>query len=149
MPKVFFVFVFLLLDPGASWALQTHRAPEGLYVHQMAHLFLAFTMAAFAYRIRSFRLHRSPNWAKMMYMALVFVFWNLWAFSGHVFEELLPEDLFIGPQTDPKHLLILKDSLAYLYFITRWDNLFLVIIFWLFYRGLDGMAQKIRSEARP
>ncbi len=131
-----------------AWGLQTHRAPEGLYVHQMAHLFLAFSMAAFAYRIKAFSLKQRPHWAKLFYMALIFVFWNLWAFGGHICEELLPEEYFIGPITDPNHLLILQDTVAYLYYITRWDNLFLVIIFWLFYRGLDGLARKIRSEGR-
>jgi len=36
----FLLLLTLTVFPGNAWAVQTHGAPEGLYVHQLAHVFL-------------------------------------------------------------------------------------------------------------
>ena len=40
------VLAIIIFDPRPTLALQTHGPPEGLYVHQLAHLFFAAALFA-------------------------------------------------------------------------------------------------------
>jgi len=37
-------FTWVIIDPDIVLATQTHGTPEGIYVHQMAHLFFILSM---------------------------------------------------------------------------------------------------------
>lgn len=70
------------LSPADAWALQSHGPPEGLYVHQMAHIhfFLALGYLYWDIRRSSF-----PNkgWNYLLIFCIFMLCWNVVAFVGH------------------------------------------------------------------
>jgi len=79
LPVVFGGFLL----PQSAWAIQTHAAPEGLYIHQIGHVLFALAMLGFAYRIRNSRLRREKSWQLMAIGSGLLGLWNGWAFVGH------------------------------------------------------------------
>jgi len=72
----------LLLAPDQAWALQAHAPPEGIYVHQLAHLFFA---AALSYLFWDVRRSAFPGkgWRYLQIFCVLMILWNILAFSGH------------------------------------------------------------------
>jgi hypothetical protein len=74
--------VFVILHPSLSWALQTHDAPEGLFVHQMSHILFMVSLLYLAWDI-----HRNEfsgrGWRYLQLFCLFMAFWNVIAFTGH------------------------------------------------------------------
>lgn len=86
--------VFIILDPSLSWALQTHDAPEGLFVHQMSHILFLASLVYLAWDI-----HRNEfsgrGWRYLQLFCLFMSFWNILAFAGHaITHHLLKSDFF-------------------------------------------------------
>ncbi|MEK6201248.1 MAG: hypothetical protein N2A40_02335 [Desulfobulbaceae bacterium] len=72
----------LLLLPDQAWALQSHGSPEGIYVHQLAHLFFA---AALGYLFWDIGRNSFPGkgWRYLQIFCILMILWNFLAFSGH------------------------------------------------------------------
>ncbi len=87
MKAVFVTILLLLALPSAAAATQGHAGPEGLYAHQMAHLFFMFAMGLLIYWLRRRRLIDQGGWRLIQYAALFFILWNLDAFVVHLLEE--------------------------------------------------------------
>jgi len=77
-----FLPVALLLAPDQAWALQSHGEPEGIYVHQMAHIFYA---AALGYLFWDVGRNAFPGkgWRYLQTFCALMILWNVAAFSGH------------------------------------------------------------------
>ncbi len=82
----------MLLFPLPAFAVQVHAEPEGLYVHQMAHIFFIFSMGTLIYWLRERRLTAHKGWRRLQYAAFFFILWNLNALINHHLEGR--EDLF-------------------------------------------------------
>lgn len=74
--------VAFLLLPDQAWALQSHALPEGIYVHQLAHLFFA---AALGYLFWDIGRNAFPGkgWRYLQFFCVLMILWNILAFSGH------------------------------------------------------------------
>jgi hypothetical protein len=84
MLSVLLVLVlFGWLTPKAALATQVHVEPEGLYAHQLAHLFFAFSMGFLIYWLREHKLVGDPGWRYIQYSALFFILWNIDAMAVH------------------------------------------------------------------
>jgi len=72
----------LLLAPDQAWALQSHGEPEGIYVHQLAHIFYA---AALGYLFWDVGRNAFPGkgWRYLQLFCVLMILWNVVAFSGH------------------------------------------------------------------
>jgi len=82
------ILAFLLVGrPSSAWAIQAHSGIEGLYAHQMAHLFFAISMGLLIYWLRKRRLISIRGWRYIQYAAIGFIIWNADAFAGHWLEE--------------------------------------------------------------
>ncbi len=82
--------IFALFFWGAAQpagATQAHGPPEGLYVHQLSHLFFIFAMAILIYWLRSRGLVREQAWRYIQYAALFFILWSIDAFLVHLLDE--------------------------------------------------------------
>jgi hypothetical protein len=81
-PIVLLLPIALLLLPDQAWALQSHGPPEGIYVHQLAHLFFA---AALGYLFWDIGRNAFPGkgWRYLQIFCILMILWNLLAFSGH------------------------------------------------------------------
>ena len=130
--------VFFVL-PDTALALQSHGAPEGIYVHQLAHIF--FT-AALCYLFWDIRRSSLPNkgWQFLQLFCIFMILWNIVAFTGHWVGELIaPEDIvkefgyfsskIIGPLTVTKLL----------YYFTKLDHLFSVPAIFCLYLCLKSL----------
>jgi len=68
-------------------ATQTHGQPEGLYVHQIAHLFFIISMGILEFWLRQRNLVREPGWKYIQLAAVLLILWNLNAMAVHFLDE--------------------------------------------------------------
>ncbi|MGI6657562.1 MAG: hypothetical protein ACOX5Z_12250 [Desulfobulbus sp.] len=70
------------MDANSAMALQVHGPPEGLYVHQMAHLHYLIALVFFLCYIRR-AAFTSRGWRYLQLFCLLMGLWNILAFAGH------------------------------------------------------------------
>ena len=99
--KIFLLGCYsIIFSPKAAWALQTHPAPEGLYAHQLAHLFFIATLGIFTYWLHSTGLVRERGWRLIQISCFMFILWNLDTFTVHWIEHTVTRDMFIDTGLD-------------------------------------------------
>lgn len=81
------VSIVFITEPAL--ATQAHGGPEGLYAHQLAHIFFIVSMGVLIYWLRERKLVQAVGWRYIQYSALFFIFWNADAFFVHLVEEQL------------------------------------------------------------
>jgi hypothetical protein len=127
--------------PRTALALQPHGHPEGLYVHQVAHILFAGAMIFLLYHLRKERLValRWFTWA-----GILFILWNLNAFAGHTAETFIEPQDFLGGSAQLSPQLLMFGPAAWIYYVTKLDHLILVPAFILLYYGLQALARAPR-----
>ena len=145
IPVVASLFVFVSTE--TAFALQTHSAPEGLYAHQLAHLFFILCMGSFAYRIHRTRLHRHRGWIFFALGGILLMSWNLWAFTGHVITLFISKENFILPEGHLVPLLHITSWKEILYYVLKLDHLLSVPALVCFYLGLKSMLTMFPQES--
>ena len=116
------VLFLIAVIPTPALALQTHVAPEGLYVHQVGHVLFAIAMLGFAFRIRQSRLSKEKSWRFMSTGAVLFALWNGWAFLGHILESLIPLTHFSRGSAGLKSILEVHSPVDVLYYLFKMDH---------------------------
>ena len=122
------VFLVLLIfsAPANVWALQSHGAPEGNYVHQMAHLLFMGSLLYLYWHTRHTPALASRGWRYLQIFCIVFACWNILAFIGHeAFGHLTSAD-FIDKNGLKEHIAGPITSVKVIYFITKMDHLLYV-----------------------
>ncbi len=142
------VVAIIIFDPRPTLALQTHGPPEGLYVHQLAHLFFAAALLFLIWQIKYEGLAGLPGFRQIRWACGLFVLWNVIAFLGHWSEILLVPQAFQGQQGDMSQRLIMSRFPAWIYYVTQLDHLILVPAFFLLSRGLKALLFKTPKEAQ-
>jgi len=59
----------LVLVSEPALATQAHNAPEGLYAHQLAHVFFIISMGVLIYWLRERKLVQAVGWRYIQYAA--------------------------------------------------------------------------------
>lgn len=122
---VHIIVICLLVVLGFSdncWALQSHGAPEGIYVHQMAHLLFMGSLGYLYWHTRKSPVIESKGWKYLQIFCFFLIIWNLVAFTGHhAFGNLAPAD-FIAKGTWKEQLAPPVTPLKLLYYITKMDH---------------------------
>lgn len=134
--------VLLLTFPRPSLALISHGHPEGLYVHQLAHLLFAGAMLFLIYMITREGLQKVAGFRTLIWAGVFYIWWNLLAFVGHTAEVFLSEEAFVGRPTDFGQRLVMTEVTAWIYYFAKMDHLVLVPAFYLFYRGMKALVCK-------
>ena len=117
----------LLLWPAAAWALQTHPAPEGLYGHQLAHVFFIVSMGFFTYWLQTTGLVRQRGWRSLQISCFLFILWNLDTFTVHWLEHTMTKDMFVTTGLDwSKKLAMTEDWRSWVYYFGKFDHLLCV-----------------------
>ena len=91
----FFAFICCMLLPEESMAFQTHGEPEGIYVHQMAHIFF---MAALGYLYWDTKrsAFSGRGWTYLRIFCVLTILWNLLTLVGHAAtQDMHPEDFTV------------------------------------------------------
>lgn len=133
-------------DPPPLFALQTHGGPEGLYVHQGAHLFLIVSMVTFLVNVRRSRLEIQKVWRFLYWGAFLFVLWNIWAFAGHVVEVYVPEFLFVRLPGRLVPSLEMNSWREAAYYVLKMDHLLCLPALVFFYAGLKKAQVLFREN---
>lgn len=121
-----FIASFLLFCSEPAWALQSHGAPEGIYVHQMAHLLFVTALAYLYLHTRKTPVIESRGWRYLQIFCGFLIAWNLLAFTGHeMFQLLRPED-FIAKGSWQEQLAGPVSLVKILYYITKMDHFLIV-----------------------
>lgn len=135
------IFFLHLAAPLSAWATQGHGQPEGLYAHQMAHLFFIVSMGVLIYWLRDRNLIAIPGWRFIQYSALFFILWNVDAYTAHYIEEQI--DLLRIVRQDPWRIEIQAPEgfrwLPYLYYLAKLDHLLSVPALIFMYLGLKRL----------
>ena len=141
------------LCPDAALALQVHDAPgEGLYAHQMGHIYYVVALAFFfAYIRRSDFNERS--WRYLQAFCILLTAWNLLSFAGHIAAlHVAPADLVEFALNLDDRLLPPYTLAKWLYYLARLDNLLCVPALWCLYMAMRTFYQQVladqASEAR-
>ena len=138
--------LFLLL-PDSAWALQSHGPPEGMYIHQMAHVFF-FGSLVYLYRDLSHSSIRERGWHYLRWFCLLMLIWNIVAFIGHaVTFSLSPEHIDQPGSYFHCRLLGPMDATKILFYITRFDHLLVVPALFFLYLGLRTLYVQVEDEA--
>lgn len=105
-----------------SWALQSHGEPEGIYVHQMAHLLFMGALGYLYWHTRKSPAIKSKGWKFLQIFCFFLIAWNLIAFTGHqAFGQLSPAD-FIDKGNWKEQLAPPISGIKILYYITKMDH---------------------------
>ncbi len=125
--NIVILIVFLLVsEPGSAWALQSHGAPEGNYVHQMAHLLFTGALLYLYWHTRHTPVLTSRGWKYLQIFCILFASWNVLAFAGHeAFGHLTPDD-FIEKNGLKEYIAGPITTTKVVYFITKMDHLLYV-----------------------
>ena len=136
------VYAFLC---GPAYAIQSHPAPEGLYVHQLAHVCFIVSMAVLAYWLEVHQFCRQKGWRYIQIAALLFVLWNMAAFAGHWIEEKIPRELFVGDPDWSQRLIAGDNVWADLFYILKLDHLISVPAIVCLYYGIKLLYRDLEK----
>ncbi len=131
--------------PTPAFALQTH-AYEGLYLHQLAHLFFLAAMIFFALGIQRSWLSTRRPWQLMAAGGWLLALWNIWAFGGHFVEVLVPEASLLSEPGQVVPRLAFVSWREILYYIVKMDHLLAVPAIFCFYFGMRGLHRTLGRE---
>lgn len=137
-----------LLIPASAAATQVHVPSEGLYVHQIAHIFFALAMALLLYWLRQRNLVIERGWRLIQLAALFFIIWNVDAFLVHILDDR--GDLFHTIDAGTWHASIEFDQnvelLAFFYYLGKMDHLWCAPGMILLYFGLRSLLHEAQSN---
>ena len=116
-----------------AWALQSHGAPEGLYVHQMAHILYMCALAYLYWNIKRTSFS-GRGWRFLQLFCLLMFLWNIIAFTGHSVGLVLGQsDFFKDDGYWHTRLLGPITAVKLIYYLTKMDHLVCVpALFFLF-----------------
>ena len=142
----FLLLLALTVFPGNAWAVQTHGALEGLYVHQLAHIFYAAAMCYLFWGVRQ-SAFKSRGWRYLQIFCVFMVLWNVVAFTGHSLVSYIDSADFThetgylstqlqGPFT----------SVKLWYYFTQLDHLFSLPSFIFLYLAMKNIYRSSCEE---
>ena len=137
--------VFLIL-PDQAHALQSHSAPEGIYVHQLAHIFF---MSALCYLFWDVRRSSFPGqgWRFLQAFCVCMVLWNVVAFTGHyVGSTIHINDIVVDSGYLTAKIVGPLNAAKLIYYFTKLDHLFSVPALFFLYLCMRSLYQKSCEE---
>ncbi len=141
------VVIWLMAYASPALATQTHGEPEGLVVHQLAHIFFCASMIIFVYWLRHHQLDRSQGWKLIQAAAVFMALWNVDAMAAHFLDEQvsliqvhLLDTWHIRIDTQPGY-----EPLVFWYYAFKLDHLLSVPALILLYLGLKRLAAESQS----
>jgi hypothetical protein len=137
-----------ILWPVSAWATQTHGGLEGLWVHQMAHLFFALSMGLLIFWLRKWRLTVSQGWRFIQFAAFFFIAWNMGTMASHWLQE--QSGLIEVRNVAPLQVQIVTDEslrwLGKVYYLTKLDHLLCVPALLFLFLGFRRLLHTTRDS---
>ena len=134
--------------PGLALATQGHGGIEGVYAHQLAHIFFIFSLGVLIYLLRARKLVQATGWRYIQYSALFFILWNIDTITVHALDDQFG---IIQAETIGVWQLRIADSfnhdiLKLFYYVIKLDHLLCVPALLFLYFGLRRLIAENRSE---
>ncbi len=138
------VLYWIAVTPGTALATQGHGGIEGVYAHQIAHLFFLFSMGSLIYWLRARKLVREPGWRLIQYSALFFILWNLDTLTVHALDDQFK--IIQVQSLDLWHIQITdvfdNNRMRLLYYLAKLDHLLCVPALLFLFGGLKRLLQE-------
>lgn len=135
--------------PDIARAVQVHGSPEGLYVHQMGHVFFAAALVFLLRRLHSRPIGQDRAWRYFKIALIFFLLWNIDTFVVHWISSRLPDDAIFDQGPLSRHYLSLPlDGLRLIYYLGRFDHLLCLPGMWFLVRSLQGFCAKAEMQCR-
>ena len=142
----FFLLLVLIVSPGDAWAVQSHGAPEGLYVHQLAHVFYTTSMGYLFWGIRRSSF-KSKGWVFLQAYCIFIILWNVVAFTGHSLASQVDSSFFISENGYLSTRLVGPfTTLKFLVYLSKLDHLFSIPALLCLYLGMKGLYRNSLEE---
>ena len=138
----------MLIHPDLAFATQGHGGIEGVYVHQMAHIFFIISMATLIYWLRQSGLARQTGWRLIQFSALFFILWNLDTILVHALddqfsvlqvERIVRWQILLTDRFD-------SDFLKWVYYVAKLDHLLCVPALLFLFSGLKRLLKDNTNE---
>jgi hypothetical protein len=141
------IWAFLLCDPLAASAFQSHPAPEGLYAHQMAHAFFILAMAILVYWLQVNGFTQQRGWRLIQVSCILLIAWNIVAFTGHWVEEKIPSSVVSG-EPDWHQRIVVTSGWTALYYALKLDHLVQVPAMMCLVLGIRALYKHAAGEGQ-
>lgn len=137
-------FTWVVVAPDHALATQAHGAPEGVYAHQLAHIFFMISMGFLIHWLRERKLVKDSGWRFIQYSAFFFILWNMDTFFVHLLDDQLGiiQIKRIGLEYLQINALNGSKSLETLYYIAKLDHLLCVPALFFLYLGLRRLLKE-------
>ena len=138
----------MLFLPDSVLATQGHGGIEGVYAHQIAHLFFIISMGGLIYWLRQRGLDRERGWQLIRLSAFFFILWNLDAFLVHFLDDQMGiiQVQRIGLWEIRLTDLYNSNTLKILYYFAKLDHLLCVPAIVFLYLGLKRLVKEQRVD---
>ena len=147
-PSLFFLasFAMMIFAPNPALATQGHGGIEGVYAHQIAHLFFIISMGGLIYWLRECGLVREKGWQMIQLSAFFFILWNLDAFLVHLLDDQMNiiQVKRIGLWEIRLTDLYNNNTLKIFYYFAKLDHLLCVPAIVFLYLGLKRLVKAQR-----
>ena len=134
--------------PAIGHATQAHSAPEGLYTHQLAHIFFIISMCSLIFWLKKHYLTDQKGWRYIQYAAACLVIWNIGAFTAHALDEQFV--LVNVTRLDNWRIEIVEPvaypGLALIYYFCKLDHLLCVPALVFLYAGLRQFKKDLPNK---
>jgi hypothetical protein len=140
--------LFCLLFPSSVLATQGHGGIEGVYVHQLAHIYFVISMGGLIYWLRIRKLIRQRGWKLIQLSAFFFLLWNLDALLVHLLDDQL-KLIRVQPIENWKILIggpYASKLLRLIYYFAKLDHLLCVPAILCLYLGLKRLIKDQKSD---
>ena len=147
----FLCLLGLLAAANPAHATQVHLGQEGLYAHQIAHVFFIIALGTLIYWLRERKLVMETGWRFVQYSAIFFVLWNLDALLVHYLDGRndLFETINAGAWNASIHVIEGPSALAAVYYLGKMDHLLCVPAVVFLYAGLRQLLKQARQAPGP
>ncbi len=136
-----------LLLPDTAWALQSHGPPEGLYVHQMAHIHFILALGYLYWDIRRSSF-AGKGWRYLLTFCVLMLCWNIVAFVGHSAADHVDattiraaEGYLSGRIHGP------YDLQTIIFYVAKFDHLLAVPALFFLYMGMRTLYRSVEKHA--
>ncbi len=133
--NIIFIIINLTL-PLQAYATQEHKEPEGLFVHEIAHLFFIFTSVYIILRNTKSQKNRPLKYFQISFV--FFLIWNIITLVTHLLREKIHPGVFKGPYlyaTNIYHYLWYGGSII--------EHIFLVLACYFFLKSLLSFKEEL------
>jgi hypothetical protein len=139
---LFLIITLFWMCPEMARATQAHGDPEGIYAHQLAHLFFIFSMMILIYWLRQRKLIRVLGWKYIQFAAFCFILWNVNVILVHFLDE---QALLITVERISTWRIMVTSSMGrwieIVYYMVRLDHLICVPALFFLFLGLKKLVQ--------